>query len=357
MNGKNQERRKAANTAVRTEAAERVVRAHGAGVDPHDDFTTVAWRREDAEREAAFRQVAQVWDDAARLKEHPAYADLLGTPTLRERLVAFWRSLTAYRPTLTPSPQWAVATVLAVMVLAGAWYLVPSAPGPTPAYATQVAEVREVALDDGSVVTLGGRSALDVEFTSAERTVRLDSGEAFFSVSHDAARPFVVLAGDTRIRVVGTKFNVNYDGDRVRVSVLEGVVEVMRADGSTERIASGTASPPLVRLTAGQQIVAANDAPLQAPEPVRSAPPGAWREGRLDYQDAPLSEIVADANRYRSGEIRIMSPSLASERLTTSFRTSQIDQMLDSLPETLPLTMRRNPDGSVELRSRGRTGG
>lgn len=361
MNGKNQERRNAANAAVQTEAAERVVRAHSAGVDPNDDFATVAWRREDAEREAVFRQVAQIWDEAADLNEHPAYADLLGAPTLRERAVAFWRRLTAPRPTFAPSARWAVATVLAVMVFAGAWYLMPSTPGPSasPVYATQVAEVREVPLDDGSIVTLGGRSALDVEFTSTERTVRLASGEAFFSVSHDAARPFVVLAGDTRIRVVGTKFNVNYDGGRVRVSVLEGVVEVMRADGSTERIAGGTAPAPAspVRLAAGQQLVAANDAPLQAPEPLRGSAPGAWREGRLNYQDAPLAEIVADANRYRTGEIRIMSPALANERLTTSFRTSQIDQMLDSLPNTLPLTMRRNPDGTVELRSRGGTGG
>lgn len=354
MSGDNRDRRNAADDATQAEAAERVLRAHRVGVDPEYDLATAEWRRENAANDAAFRHVAQAWNEAAQLKDHPAYAELLGTPTLRERAVGFWRELTAWPPQLVPGPRWAVAGALAVMILAGTWFLVPGAPTPVPApvYETQVAEIRQVPLNDGSVVTLGGRSSLDVvDFTASERTVRLAGGEAFFSVAHDADRPFVVLAGDTRIRVVGTKFDVRYDGRQVRVSVLEGIVEVTRADGSIERVMEAPAIPT-VRLTAGQQLVAASTIPLQAPEPVRGAQPGAWRDGRLDYQDAPLSEIIADANRYRQGEIRIVSPALANERLTTSFRTSQVDQMLETLPETLPLTVRRNPDGSVELRGR-----
>ncbi len=56
-------------------------------------------------------------------------------------------------------------------------------------YSTQVAEIRELPLGDGSVLTLGAQSALDVRFTETERIVRLDRGEAFFSVAHNAARP------------------------------------------------------------------------------------------------------------------------------------------------------------------------
>lgn len=349
MSSEKPKRDESAGAAARAEAAERLLRAHDVGVDPHSDLATVAWRRESDINDAAFRHVTQAWDEAARAKERSSYAQLLGTPTLRERVVAAWHGLIEQRPGFMPSPRWALASIVAAMVLAGSWFLTPTG---NPTYATQVAEIRDVPLDDGTVVTLGARSAVDVQFTNAERTVRLASGEAFFAVSRDTSRPFVVLAGDTRIRVVGTKFNVHYEGGRVRVSVLEGIVEVARADGSTERI--GPAAPT-VTLTAGQQLLAAGSAPL-APEPLRGATPGAWREGRLDYQDAPLSEIIADANRYRSGTIRIASPALAGERLTTSFRTSQIDQMLETLPETLPVALRRNPDGTVELRSTDRSG-
>lgn len=349
MNGNDQNRRETVDRAARAEAAARLLRAQAAGIDPGDDLSNVAWRREDGANDAAFRHVAQAWDDAAQLKSHPAYADLLGTPTLRERLVAAWRRLVSGLQ-WAPAPRLAFASALAVVILAGAWFLIPR----DPQYVTtQIAEVRDVPLDDGSVVTLGARSSLEVAgFTSAARTVRLASGEAFFSIAHDTSHPFVVLAGDTRIRVVGTKFNVRYDNGQVRVSVAEGIVEVTHADGSSERI-GGTAAPASsIRLIAGQQVAVANTAPLPAPITVQGASAGAWREGRLDYQDAPLSEIVADANRYRVGEIRIVSPSLADERLTTSFRTTQIDQMLATLPETLPLTVQRNPDGTIDLRRR-----
>lgn len=348
MSGDNKNRREAADGVARAEAAERLVRAQAGGIEPGDDLGTAAWRREDAAHDAAFRHVAQAWDDAAQFKSHPAYADLLGTPTLRERVVAAWRWL-GDALHWAPTPRLAFASVAAVVILAGAWFLIPRSPQYV---TTQIAEVRNVPLDDGSVVTLGGRSSLNVTgFTNTARTVRLASGEAFFSIAHDTAHPFVVLAGDTRIRVVGTKFNVRYDGGQVRVSVVQGIVEVMHADGSSERI--GETSPAhAVRLIAGQQLAVSNTAPLPAPITVQGASPGTWREGRLDYQDAPLSEIVADANRYRAGEIRIASPSLAGERLTTSFRTTQIDQMLATLPETLPLTVQRNPDGTIDLRQR-----
>lgn len=352
MNGKDETRRDADGNVVRAEAVDRVLHAHWTGVHPEDDLAATAWRRESYAHDAAFRNATQAWDDAALLKHSPAYADLLGTPTLRERVVGWWHDLTEFRPQFAPSRGLAFASVLAVMIVAGALLLVPRGPD----FSTQVAEIRNVPLDDGSVVTLGAKSALDVKFSNEERTVRLAGGEAFFSVSRNAARPFVVLAGDTRIRVVGTKFNVNYDGERVRVSVLEGVVEVMREDGGVKQVTSGNTSGSVVKLVAGQQVVAFAAAPLAKAEPLNGAEPGAWREGRLSYQDAPLSEIVADANRYRAGQIKIMSPSLAHERLTTSFRTSQIDQMLGTLPDSLPLVVQRKPDGSIVLRSDETTG-
>lgn len=338
-----------AQDRARAEAAERLLETQFDSADARHDHEIAAWRASSEMNDAAFRRVSQAWEEAERLKTDPDYTYLLGTPTLRERIVAFCRGLFEVRPELAPV-RWAFASVVVVMILAGSWLLSPVSREET--YSTQIAQIREVPLADGSNVTLGARSALDVEFTSSERTVRLASGEAFFSVTRDAARPFVVLAGGTRIRVVGTKFNVRFDGNRVRVSVLEGVVEVMHSDGRAERIGGGAPLESSITLAAGQQVVT-HSSQGQAPTELHGVQPGAWREGRLDYQDTPLSEIVADANRYRTGEIRILSPRLGDERLTMSFRTTQIEQMLQTLPETLPLTVTRNSDGTVELRGRG----
>ena len=76
---------------------------------------------------------------------------------------------------------------------------------------TATGESRTVTLADGSQVNLSGGSAIGVDITSEERRVRLLSGEAFFDVAHDAARPFTVEAGEARIVVLGTAFDVALD--------------------------------------------------------------------------------------------------------------------------------------------------
>ena len=285
-------------------------------------------------------QVARVWSDAARLRQHPEYSELLGSPTVRERVVAFGRDFTG-----NPPMRWTLGSSLAAVVLVA----VCVAFFDRSDYSTRVAEIRELPLSDGSVLTLGAKSELDVRFTETERTVRLDRGEAFFSVAHNAARPFVVIAGDMRIRVVGTQFNVAYDGRRARVTVLKGEVQVTTEGGKIARLFNGGEVSTPVRLLANQRIEAEDSAPPGAPETLQGTQVCSWCQGRLDYQDAPLSEIVADANRYYHGRIVIATPALGAERLTTSFGASQIDEMLDTLSGSLSATVERRADGTVEL--------
>ena len=123
----------------------------------------------------------------------------------------------------------------------------------------------------------------------ARRDYVLQHGEAFFAVAHDEARPFTVAAGDARVRVLGTRFDVRRSpGDRVRVEVEQGLVEVSRDLPNGASVA---------RVAAGQGALAdatgVRTAALAKAEDV-----GAWRRGRLAYAAAPLEDVVADLNRY-----------------------------------------------------------
>lgn len=331
---------------LREEAAARIVRAEAIGIAPDDDATLAAWRRGGKAREAAYSEVLGVWGAAGDLKEHPSYSELMGPPTLRERW-AEWRARARQAAGQMFRPQRLAFASVTAAFIGSAIFLTVDSPW-EPDYQTQVAQISEVPLADGSVITLGAKSSLDVDFNAAARRVELVSGEAFFSVSKDRNRPFFVKAGDTSIRVVGTKFNVNHEAGRVRVSVLEGVVEVTQANGRTERIEA--AFTRKVTLSAGQQAIVGPAFPAPVVQPVPVTNPGGWREGRLSYQDAPLSDIIADANRYRTADIKLLSPSLGQERLTTSFKVSQIDQMLDQLPLMLPVKVERKADGTVNLK-------
>lgn len=294
--------------------------------------------------------LAQIWAEAEMLHNSPNYQALLGEPTRRERMVAAWQGMRAPRGRPLFATAMAAAAVLALAV-AGAPMLMRAL---APDYRTDTAEIRDIRLEDGSTVTLGARTTMDVAFTDSARLVTLSGGEAFFAVAKDPKRPFLISAGKSVVRVLGTKFNVKYDGAQLRVAVLEGVVQVSLPKPKEP------VTLPARRLIAGQQLVApAVEAAAARPaavtvEPVKGAEPGAWRSGRHVYQDATLAEIISDANRYFDGRIHIQSPELAGMRLTTSFRAGQVEQMLGTLPDALPLSVERNADGDILLRARSR---
>ncbi len=91
---------------------------------------------------------------------------------------------------------------------------------------TSLGEQRFFKLDDGSVLYLNTQSRVEVRYSRAARVVRLIEGEAMFTVEHDAARPFRVMAGPTVIQAVGTRFNVYRTRLSTTVSVVEGVVKI-----------------------------------------------------------------------------------------------------------------------------------
>lgn len=309
--------------------------------EPQAQAECDAWRALDPAHDEAFREAAAVWDLAASLETavDPAWRDeaeaVAATPASRLR---DWALRGAGRAIL---PFAAAASLVAVIA-------VPRWLEPAPqVVGTAVAQTRMLALADGSRVTVGARSRVEASITGDERRVVLDDGQAFFEVAHDPARPFVVLAGNAEITVTGTKFDVHRVGDDVRVSVLEGRVELRR------RPLIGLLRPaaPARVLVAGQSSDL-DDGESFAPQQRATVTPGEWRSGRLYYSEAPLGEIVADMQRYSAVPIRVSDDRTAALRVTTSFRSNDVDGFVANVRSALPVESRREPDGSITLSSR-----
>jgi transmembrane sensor len=286
------------------------------------------------EDEAA--KVRRVWNELGSLQSHPEYEDLLGAPTARERIVAAFQGLRSF----APAPVLAAAAAVAAITVA----ILVRAPSQAPTsehFSTQVAETRDVVLQDGTHVALGPKSAMEVTFTAGERRVSVMPGESYFEVAPNAKRPFVVTAGNTRITVVGTKFNVKYDNNVVRVSVVEGLVNVLPTSAPGAQAAS---------VAAGNEATVSRAAQYAVVEPIDlSSPPDSWRTGQLYYDDVSLDEIVFDLNRHLAGQVRIDSVNLGQARLTTSFSTEQAVQFLEGLPNLLPVEIRRPTENEFVL--------
>jgi transmembrane sensor len=248
----------------------------------------------------------------------------------------------------------AASVLVATVALLGvvAWLAASRSPKLVAEYATGLAEVRDFVLPDGSVMTLGARSSATVGFDSGGRKVTLDRGEAFFSVVHDAQRPFLVVAGESRVRDVGTRFEVRRGDAEVEVGVLEGRVEVTRATGDTGPGVDRRLTPGRAVLGAGQGIRANLHGDIAKVETVGAIGPHAWLSGRRTYIDWPLREIIADVNRYSHQQIRLADPALGELRLSASLRIAEAQQMLGSVTLALPVEVERQPTGDVVLRAK-----
>lgn len=316
---------------ARQRAIERLLQGKGLGGalsgDGAGDLRSV-------EERAAYAHADEVWETLADLKTDPDYAALLGRPTWRERLAGWRRSLESHAliPGWRRRPARIMGGVaLATGLMALAWLGVP--PGGT-VYNTAIAEIRQLSLEDGSTIALGARSRLRVAYSEERRVVHMQPGEAFFSITPDPDRPFVIRAGETRISVVGTKFNVKYDGENVRVAVTEGKVAVAPP---TPLLTFEAA--PVIPLEAGKEAFIAPEAARPAIKPITSTPMETWLSGWLAYEDVSLKEIITDVNRYLPGEVVIASDRLAQERLTASFRTDQAGAFLESLSQIIPVRL------------------
>lgn len=327
----------------RIEAAARgwAVYLHSGDARPEKIAEFNAWLAADHVHSLAFRRYEKLMSDLALIPE-------LGDVEIAPGPVP----TPAWRPLVHRPQQLMAAIALMVMVVGGAVIgLGVSLPGSSvadPAYETMIAEIRDIHLADGSVVTLGARSRIEPAFTETMRIVKLQEGEAFFDVASDPARPFYVEVGDRLIRVVGTRFDVRQGPETVRVAVVEGVVEVLQAETPQQAEASREVIEKNV-LRAGDEVVArigSLEAMLGAIEPAEAAP---WRRGWLTYENASLAEIVSDANRYSRRQIILDEEGIGDLRMTAAFSVEKIDQFAAGLEVTYGLVADYSDPGRIVL--------
>lgn len=339
-------------TGIEAEARRWVVLLSSETVAGRDRAAFEAWVAADPRHSAAYDEAERVWRGAEQLTHLRDYARLEDLERFAVGRRGAWMrrlgDLSGRPAALAGGLAAAAAAIVLAVVLTGPVDVI----APPTDYVTETAEIRDIVLADGSEVTLGARSRIDVGFSDVERRVVLVSGEAFFSVTSNPERPFFVVADQAVVRVVGTKFEVRRAADRVRVAVAEGTVEV-----TVEETPPDAPSPPAPTvLTAGQQVVAVRDRPVEPVRAIDSATPGAWREGRLYYEEASLIEVISDANRYYDGQIDLATDEIGGLSITGSFRTDRIESMLSTLEQILPVEAERDQTGRIVLKARPERG-
>jgi transmembrane sensor len=342
------------NESVESAAAEWLVR-HDRGLTPREQDEFLSWLAARPAHRESFERHRGLWGDFNALKQWRPEHGTVPNPDLlaRHRRPSAWR--------------WAAPTFLAAaaaVALLLVWTPATQPPA-TASLAYEAAAYRQETLPDGSVVEMNGGAHVVVQFSAAERRVLLVQGEAQFAVAKNPARPFVVRAGGLDVRAVGTAFNVKLTGPNLEVLVTEGTVHVsqQRAVVTATPTASGaTAGPPptaapvvLAELTAGQRTVIPVAAVIAPPVVVQASVPEIaqlldWQPHLLDFDSAPLAEVVETFNRRNPQRLVIGDDELRALTIVASIRSDNVEGFVRLLEGTMGVRAERTPSGEIVLR-------
>lgn len=302
-----------------------------------------AWYLESAENARAFHELASLWGDMDSLSELSHLMPL--QQETKKQAAINWRMATGVFASLL--------LVLSAFVFipgqiqqdiwqAGDAYSLQAS--------TAIGESSVIQLPDNSSIQLNTGTSIRVDFNESFREIWLDSGEAHFEVAKNKQLPFIVHAGGGTVRAVGTAFNVRVANTGVEVLVTEGEVEVRPL---ANKPAQENVPEPRIKkasLVAGQQTSFAEDvAAIQELKPETIDRELAWQRGMLIFEGEPITEAIAEINRYTNRNIVISDPAINDIRVGGYFQVGEVDAMLDVFENSFGIEVTHASRGLIML--------
>jgi transmembrane sensor len=270
------------------------------------------WRHSHPDHERAWRQVA-----AMESRLNVVASPVAGNSLRAARRVMNRRSL--------------LKMVSLLMVGGGSWFAVRDTAPVQRRFAdlsTATGEIREITLEDGSVLVLNTASSVNIAFGVAERRIRLIEGEIYIATARDpvaVARPFIVETADGAVRPIGTQFSVRRTGTESQVGVAAGAVLIQpRRSGTSVRLDAGQQT-----VFTGRRVGAIAAGNLQT----------GWCRGLLVAERMRLVDFLRELGRYRPGVIRC-DPAVADLIVSGAYPLADTDRILAALDQALPIKIR-----------------
>ena len=315
------------------------------------------WLSADVEHQAEFKRVAAMWDGLDHY-----LSQLLSQVAADDSARAAANS--AHQPVNgggTPTPFFpfkGLATGACALAISLFIFLVKpfSLSGYEEAYTTEVGEIKQVDLPDGSDLQLNTNTYAEVKYENSARLVRLVAGEAHFNVAHQPDKPFVVYAGDFAVTAIGTAFSVYIREDRnVEVIVTEGTVELNEVK---ENVSQEAVSPleqmqvekTLGRFNKGQRTLLTDTLNVTEEKTEQELTKElSWRNGMLIFDNQPLSEVVEEVSRYTSTEIVVIDEAIRDMAIGGYFPAGKTSILLSTLEESFNISVNQVHPSLVEL--------
>jgi transmembrane sensor len=263
---------------------------------------------------------------------------------------------------------WAPVMAMTLVVFAFVvTMMIPAPPAHTDNYYTQIGQSKTINLPDGSLITLNTDSRIAVTFTEENRIVHLLKGEAYFDVAANKQRPFWVYTEDDRVRVVGTEFLIRYIGEKFKLLVTEGIVNLAPValdltdpvNEQQEKITDKALEYAALSLVAGQQIEL-SDPHIEVLQPDMIALVSekqqrqelSWQDGFHDFTDMALVDVAAEVSRYIPEQVIVKDASLKNLKFSGIFRVGESQVLFEALKQSYGLEVVRVGPKTVEIRNK-----
>lgn len=286
------------------------------------------WIIETAENRRYFEHFKLIWETSQNMAVSASLDENVAWDKFRERISkpqrkTIVRSLSAFR---------VAATVVIAVGLAAISYLVWQNSANKPiAVAANETVVNQV-LPDGSVITLNKHSSIEYnkKFRGNQRNVKL-TGEAFFKVTPNKQKPFVVELNTVKVTVVGTAFNIRETDSSTDVMVESGTVKV--ESGKQQ-----------VLLNPGEKISVNKNNEILHAQKTNDRLYNYYVTKEFVCDDTPLWKLVETLNEAYNAHIEIADPDVAKLPLTTTFHNEPLENILRVISETFNLTVAHEGD-------------
>ena len=326
------------------QATDWFVRLRAEGANPEDLVRFQRWVEENPDNAVAYARVRQSWTVVGDQASAPEI--MLGRRDALEdaRRAARGRWDSSRPRWMRPAVAAAACAILLVASAFGAWIWWSRANAGV--YITGVGERRTLTLVDGSVVTLDARSRIHVKYRDTERLIDLDQGQARFDVAKDPARPFRVRAGRDTVLALGTQFNVELVADSLLVTLIEGQVAVL------PEATSAKAEPAAqINLSAGEGLQVRQDGKRIRLPKVDIARVTAWQNGKLFFDNEPLTSAAERINRYAREQIQI-DPSVTDVTISGVFNAGDARAFIEAVTAYFPVKAEQTSGATVRLSAR-----
>jgi transmembrane sensor len=282
-----------------------------------------AWLAEAWQHRTAYWRLKVVWDETYR------FAAL--RRTAREEV--------AEKPRRKTSSYIKIATIAAIAIVLAAGAALLRFDNQEQTISTALGGRKVIELAGGSRAELNTSTIIRV--AAGGRNVRLDKGEAYFQIRHDANRPFVITAAGYRIIDLGTTFVVLNEPGRLKIALLEGRAQLEAADGNSQ---ATTLSPGDVAVAADGAVSVTREAPREISKAL------GWRRGVLIFEHTSLADAMAQFNRYNAAQLVIADSDTAKLTVDGTFPLTGVSQFASAAKTIFGLHVARRGNEIVITR-------